>query len=271
VNAREAAALAAGTLERAGIPVSRLEAEYLVRHAAGLDRVHYFLAPELDSEQLADVQAAIERRLAREPLTYIVREREFWGRPFTVTPDALIPRPETELLVEFAARETPPGGVVADIGTGTGCIAVSVALERPDVRVVATDCSAAALAVAAENARRHGAQVHLAAADLATAIRRADVVVANLPYIPSAEVLALEPEIRDWEPLVALDGGEDGLSLIRRLVVDCAMRLRPACLALEVAYGQATEAAAFVEDQGASAEVMKDLAGIDRVVVARWA
>lgn len=271
MNAREAAAMAYEALSRAGVPDSRLEAEYLVRHASGLDRVRFFLAPELDPEQEAAIAAALQRRLDREPLSYIVREHEFWGRRFAVTPDALIPRPETELLVEFAARQAPRQAVVADIGTGTGCVAISLALERPDLRVVATDCSSAALRVALHNVLRHGAPVQLIAADLATALGRADVVVANLPYIPSAEVLALEPEIRDWEPLVALDGGEDGLLLIRRLIVDCAHRLRPAALAVEVAFGQARDVASFAAETGASAvDIIQDLAGIDRVVTARW-
>jgi release factor glutamine methyltransferase len=271
MNSREAAAMVAAALECAGVPASRLEAEYLVRHAAGLDRVGYFLAPELDSIQAARIAAAVERRIAREPLPYIVREREFWGRPFVVTPDALVPRPETELLVEFALREARAGEVLADVGTGTGCVAISLALERPDLRVLGTDRSVAALAVAAANALRHRASIHLAAGDLATAVGHAAVVVANLPYIPTAEILALEPEIRDWEPLIALDGGEDGLTLIRRLADDCAARLRPRALAVEVAYGQAPDVAAFVRQHGAAVEVIKDLAGIDRVVVARWA
>lgn len=158
-----------------------------------------------------------------------------------------------------------------DIGTGTGCIAVSVALHAPGARVIATDISPAALAVARRNRERHGAKVQFLAGDLASPIRHADIILANLPYIPTDDVRALEPEVRDFEPIVALDGGPDGLSLIRRLIDDCASRLRPRLLALEVAYGQAQSAETYAKQRGARTEVLKDLAGIDRVVCARWA
>jgi release factor glutamine methyltransferase len=280
VSARQAAREAASRLARAGVDEAPLEAEVLARAAAGLTRAQYFAGHDLRAEELTVFHSLVARRLQREPAAHILGMRQFYGLDFEVTPHALVPRPETELLVDVALTELEGRGRVGagccqpwviDVGTGTGCVAVSVALHAPEAWVIATDRSARALAVACGNRDRHQAPVRLVAGDLVAHIGRADIILANLPYIPTDEVRALEPEVRDYEPIVALDGGPDGLSLIRRLIDDCATRVRPRLLALEVGYGQAGAVQAYAYRQGATTDVLKDLAGIDRVVCARWA
>ncbi|MBI5947187.1 MAG: peptide chain release factor N(5)-glutamine methyltransferase [Chloroflexi bacterium] len=273
MNPREAAQEAALKLAAAGVPEARFEAEVLVRHVSSLSRAQFFAARG-EMERPAELDAAVARRAAREPGAYITGTREFYGLPFHVGPGVLVPRPETELLVDLgieAARNIQEP-VIVDVGTGSGCIAVALAatLGRPGATVVATDLSAAALAIARRNRDMIGAPVHFVRASLAGAMARADVILANLPYIPSGEIDALEPEVSRWEPRVALDGGADGLGLIRRLIADCSTRLRPRLLALEVGFGQADAVAALAREAGATVDLARDLAGIDRVVCARW-
>ncbi len=248
-----------------------MEAELLVREAAGLTRAAYFgdLPPAPGWE--TRLAALLDRRLGREPLAGILCRREFYGLEFEVGPAVLVPRPESELLVEVALAEIRAGDIVVDVGTGSGCLAVSIAVRAPQATVVGVDLSRPALALARRNAARHRATCSLVAGDLLAGIRRADVVVANLPYIPTAAIPALQPEVRDWEPRTALDGGPDGLTLIRRLVADCGSRLRPRLLALEVGLGQASAVNTLCREQGAATDVLPDLTGIERVVRARWA
>ena len=272
MNLREAAGRAERQLEQAGVPEARFEAEHLARHASGLSRAQYFAGAQPPDESESRLAEATARRAAREPAPYITGTREFYGRPFAVGPGVLVPRPETELLVSLAVAELDgqPGLRVLDLGTGSGVVGVSVAAERPGAFVVGVDISAGALDYARENARRHAPQVQLVRGDLAEPVGQADIVLANLPYIPADDIDALEPEVSKWEPRIALDGGPDGLSVIRRLVADCGKRLRPRVLALEVAYGQAPEVARMLEAAGASTSLVQDLARIDRVVVGRW-
>ena len=272
MSARAEAARIAKSLAAAGVPDSPFEAELLTRTAAGLSRPQYFADAELTPSVRNRLDELATSRAAREPFAYITGHREFFGLDFAVSPDTLIPRPETELLVEVALEElrAAGGAIVADIGAGSGAIAVSVAVQVPDSTVIAVDVSPAALVVARENTRRHGAAVHVVHGNLAKSLRCADVILANLPYIPSPEIAALEPEVRDWEPRLALDGGEDGLDLVRALIADCAERIRPRLLALEIGLGQAPEAARLGEQRGARVEVLRDLAGIERVVCLRW-
>ncbi len=273
MNAREVAGAAARRLEAAGLEDARFEAEVLVREAAGISRAAYFAGAVLDGEARRRLEGWLARRERREPLAYITGWREFFGRRFAVGRGVLVPRPETELLVEAGldAVRGDPGAVLLDVGTGSGAVAVSVAAEAPEVTVVATEISEEALRFAGLNAAAHAPHVGLVHCDLATAVRRADVVLANLPYIPSGEIEALEPEVSAWEPRIALDGGNDGLELIRELVRDCAERLRPRLVALEVGYGQADAVAEVGRGFGAEVSKMRDLAGIDRVVCLRWA
>jgi release factor glutamine methyltransferase len=272
VNARQAAAEAAGRLAAAGVPDARFEAELLARESSGLSRAEFFAGAELSSKAAATFQQAVERRGAREPAPYITGHREFFGREFAVGSGVLVPRPETELLVELALAEldVEPGAVILEVGTGSGAVAISVAAERPNASVFATEISPAAMAFAAANTSTHAPRMGLLLGDLASPVEHADVVLANLPYIPTWEIEALEPEVSKWEPRVALDGGTDGFVLIRRLIHDCAHRLRPRLLALEVAFGQAADVREILAGYGREAWFVKDLAGIDRIVCARW-
>ena len=273
MKARDAAARAVPELRAAGVADPEFEAELLIRTAGALSRSSYFAGAELLPGQCAELEALIGRRSAREPFAYICGRREFFGLDIETTPAVLIPRPESELLVEIvvdAARSARPS-VVADIGTGSGCIAIAIARALPGTTVVGSDLSAAALAVARRNAAWHGLDVQIVRADLATALTTADIVVANLPYIPTADIEDLEPEVRLWEPRGALDGGGDGLDLVRRLLYDCAHRLKPRLLALEVGIGQSATVAMLGRQAGAHATVIRDLAGIERVVCLRWA
>ncbi len=273
MSLRAAAKEAAERLAAAGIPDSEFEAELLAREAAGVSRATYFAGASAGSGELTRLHRLIERRLEREPAAYITGSREFYGRDFAVGPGVLVPRPETELLVDLALDELrrQPGAIVVDVGTGSGAIAVSVAAESPGARVVGIDISAGALAITARNAAVHAPHVQLLRGDLLSPFARADIVLANLPYIPTWEIDALEPEVSRWEPRVALDGGEDGLALIRRLIADCHGRLRPALLAVEVGFGQASDVEQALRRCGRDPWLVRDLGGIDRVVCARWA
>lgn len=272
MNAREAASQAAARLAAAGVSDAPFEAELLTRESAGVTRAQFFAGAELDENAGERLETFVERRADREPAAYITGHREFFSRDFAVGPGVLIPRPETELLVELALREldADPTAVVVEVGTGSGAVAVSVAAERPGATVLATEISPEAMAFARLNAQLHQAKVHFVQGDLATAVASAGVVLANLPYIPSWEIEALEPEVSKYEPLVALDGGVDGFVLIRRLIEDCASRLKPRLLALEVAFGQAKDVSAILRTYGVEPWSVRDLSGIDRIVCSRW-
>ena len=211
------------------------------------------------------VEPLMRRRYAGEPLQYIRGRTEFYSREFVVDHRVLIPRPETELLVEAALERAPRGARVIDIGTGSGCIAITLERERPDLRVVGIDRSVDALAVAAVNRSRLSSQVDLAASDLLTSIRGAfDVVISNPPYVPLAEYEQLEVEVRVHEPAMALTPGSSGMEIIERILDEARAKL----MLLEVGYGQ--EAA--VRNLAASKDYhvdafLPDLAGIPRVVV----
>jgi release factor glutamine methyltransferase len=225
--------------------------------------------------------ALVQRRARREPLAYITGEREFYGRVFHVTPDVLIPRPETELLVEQAlgcvgklasGRASGDAVRVLDVGTGSGCVAVTLALEAPSVRVLATDISAAALRVAEANAQRLGAagpiefRMASPADDFPAGF---DLVVANPPYVPEVDREALAPEVRDHEPSGALFAGPDGLDMIRRLVPSAAAALRPGgCLVIEIGYGQADEVVRLFQatERFSETRLVNDLQSIPRIV-----
>ena len=273
MKARAAAARVRAELEAAGIPDAALEAEVLTRHASGLSRSAFFADEAVAEGACAALDGLVARRLRREPTPYLTGLREFHGLEFLVGPGTLIPRPETELLVEIGVAELAgsPGATVLDIGTGCGAVAVAVASEAPGARVIAADVSADALRIAALNVERHGVAVSLVRSDLAAAVCTADVVLANLPYVPEGEIEGLQPEVRQWEPRVALDGGADGLDLVRALLADCGSRLRPRLAAFEVGLGQAGRVAETAETLGAEADIVHDLAGWERVVTARWA
>lgn len=197
----------------------------------------------------------MRRRAAGEPLQYIRGRCDFYGREFLVDDRVLIPRPETELLVEQAVARAPRGARVVDIGTGSGCIAVTLALERPDLRVLAVDISVAALAVARRNRDRLGARVAFAASDLLDALRDIDLIVSNPPYIPAADIAMLQTEVKDHEPRAALTPGPRGTE-----VIDCLLSINIPAI-IEIGYGQYDALRGRVDD------AIDDLAGIPRVVI----
>jgi release factor glutamine methyltransferase len=264
-----------GFFAKGGVDAPRLTAEILLAHALSCDRVRLYLDFDkpLGAPELSAFRDLVRRRAAGEPTAWLTGRREFLGHAFRVGPQVLVPRPETELLVEAAMARLPPGGALLDLCTGSGCIAISVALARPDARVVATELSPEALGVARENAVALGARVELLEGDLdgpVAAGERFDVVVSNPPYIPAGEISGLAREVRR-EPRIALDGGVDGLDVLRRIVSRAPSRLRPeGLLYLEMHETHALPLAALCVAAGfATAEVGRDLAGLPRWVVAR--
>ncbi len=260
-----------------GIDAPRLTAELLLAHALGCDRLRLYLDFDkpLGERELARFRELVRRRADGEPTAYLVGKREFYGRRFLVDPRVLVPRPETELVLEAALAALPDGGRALDLCTGSGCLAVSLALERTGARVVATDASEDALAVARENARLLGAVVDFALGDLWAAVHGGgpfDVVVSNPPYVPAKELALLPREVRR-EPCIALDGGEDGLSVLRRIVEEAPAWLTPTgTLVVEMHETHAEALPALCRAAGfRSAEARRDLAGLPRLTVATMA
>jgi release factor glutamine methyltransferase len=241
--------------------------------------LHFRGSEELGEKKLSAMRRGMKRAAAGEPVQYILGEWDFMGRPFKVDRRALIPRPETELLVERVldcARAWEDGPVLAaDVGTGSGCIAVSLALARPESRILAVDVSGEAIALAAENAGRHGVldRIDFREGELCDVAEPESlaVIVANLPYVTTGEYAALPRHVRDWEPRQALDGGEDGLDHIRLVIADAPMALRPGgMLFLEIGMGQGAVVVEMLTTLGfVDVRVRPDLAGRDRTVEAR--
>jgi release factor glutamine methyltransferase len=270
---------AVGRLVAAGIDTARVDAEWLLAGILGVNRgaAAATLARSLTPAAVARFQAAVDRRSRREPLQRILGWEDFRGVRVALGPDVLVPRPETELLVEYALALLPPAAgrrpLVVDVGTGSGCIACALAVERPDVDVVAIDVSPEAVRIARRNITAAGVRdrVRVLVGDLLAPIGGAvDLVVANLPYLPSALIATLAPEVAHHEPRLALDGGPDGLSLVRRLLAG-AWAPRVGAIALETAgAGQSAIVAELARVAGfESATVCRDLAGVDRFVTAR--
>jgi release factor glutamine methyltransferase len=298
-------------LGTAGIEDARAEARWLLGRVLGLSTSDLILRADtvLPPALVEQYQEAVRRRAAHEPFAYVVGEREFYGRTFLVDPRVLVPRPETELLIETALailatwerdasrpeRGHPgrPGFVrqpgrpepvlslrrngrapdaspplIVDVGTGSGAIACTVALEAPNARIIACDLSLDALAVAGINRDRLGlaGRLHLVRGSLLSWLGQpADLILANLPYIPSARVPTLMPEVSHWEPRLALDGGDDGLDLVRALLADAPRVVTPGgTILLELDPEQMAPAAAMLP--GAASTVIRDFAGLDRVL-----
>ena len=259
-----------------GIENARLEAEWLLCAATGLDRVGLYLNFDkpLDDDELAGYRAMVSRRARREPLQHILGSQEFFGLDFEVTPDVLIPRHDTETLVSEAIARKPDACSVLDIGTGSGCIAVVLARQLPAAVVTATDISEAALAVARRNAVRHEVSVEFLAGSLLepTAGRRFDLIVSNPPYIPTGDIEGLEPEVRDYDPHRALDGGADGLNVYRKLIPAAQESLNiDGWLLLEIGIGQAAAVSDMFMEAGKYGQPFSalDPGGIVRVVGAQ--
>lgn len=261
-----------------GIDSPRLDAEVLLSHVLGKERIYLYVHFDepLEAPELAAYREYIKQRVARQPVAYIIGRREFMGLSFRVTPAVLVPQPDTEILVQAALDRlaAKPAARVADIGTGSGAIVLSLLYYRKKLQASAVDISADALAVAAENAASLGVaeRVMFCEGDLLAPLagQQFDAIVSNPPYIPTADIAGLAPEVRTAEPMGALDGGADGLVFYRRLVADApALLASDGFLAMEVGIHEAAPVAALAQASGAFArtEVLKDLAGIERVVV----
>ncbi len=269
----ELLARATGELEAAGVDTPRLDAELLLAHTLGSSREHLLIAggTRPDTSGLAAFEALLKRRAdAREPVAYITGTRHFRALELCVDRRALIPRPETETLIE-AALALDRSASIIDVGTGSGAVALALKDERPDLRVTGTDVSELALALARENARRLAIDVRFVRADLLLGLPdEYDAVLCNPPYVSEHERSALAPEILRHEPPGALFAGDDGLDVIRRLVAQLAERRRVRTVALEVGAGQAESVRELLASAGfSSLRCIRDLAGIERVVHAQ--
>ncbi len=258
-----------------------LDARLLAQHVLGWDAAR-LLASGLDQapDTFADrYTALIARRAVREPLAYVVGTKEFWNLAIEVSSHVLIPRPETEGLVEAALDRlrgtVAEGGLVADVCTGSGCVAIALATERPGIQIIATDISEPALAVAARNAQRHGVadRIRFVRTDILTGINdKFDMIVSNPPYIPLGDRPRLQPEVRDYEPALALFGGDDGLDIARTLAQHATVRLKPGgVLMFECGAGQERGVRELIANAAPliMINVRHDLQGIPRVAIAR--
>ncbi|MEA4925160.1 MAG: peptide chain release factor N(5)-glutamine methyltransferase [Syntrophomonadaceae bacterium] len=259
-----------------GIQASRLEAEILLAHGLEKSRVYLYAnydepVNQTEREKFRDL---IKRRTAGEPLAYIVGRKEFMSLDFKVTPDVLIPRPDTEILVETAINIAGKGQItrICDVGTGSGAIAISLAVYMPASKIYATDLSGAALNIARENALRHNAAVDFREGDLLAPLENEewmDMITANLPYVTLTEVEKLESGVKDWEPRLALAATGDGLDIYRRLAPQARQLLRPGGYMLwEIDPRQARLVRDILSDFD-EIEIFKDGAGKDRLVKAR--
>jgi release factor glutamine methyltransferase len=268
-------------LEQNACPNSQLDAERLLCASLGSNR-SYLAAHSRDDLKVSELEsffALVQKRCEGMPVQYIVGNQEFRGLEFEVTPDVLIPRPETEILVEEALSSLQAGTtILADVGTGSGCIAVTLALERLDARIFAIDISEPALEVARRNARRHGVEDRIRflrgdlLAPLASLLQNetADCICSNPPYVAERDLFSLQREVRDWEPRLALRAGEDGLQVIERLVPQALRMLRPrGVLIMEIGYNQQKQVSGLFTEEWQSLRIREDLSGIPRIVVAQ--
>ncbi len=266
------------------VPDARLDAELLLRHALGKERawllVH--MQDRLGEQVQRSFERSVERRRLREPLQHIIGTQEFWGLPFRVTPDVLIPRPETEFSVEAALKAVSGNSapVIIDLCTGSGCIAISLAKELPTARIFATDRSERALHIAQENARLNSAagRIRFLEGDLFGPLEeldllgRIDCIVTNPPYVRSGDLSTLQPEVRDFEPEMALVAGPEGTEISERIIRQAPEYLRQGgSLIMEMGIGQTAALRKIIEDtqKFGTVGVVKDLAGIERVIIAR--
>lgn len=280
---REVLSEAESAISSRGIPDARIEAEILLMHCLGTERADLYarLEEPLPPGKVTEFRQLVEQRLKRQPTAYVTGRCQFYGIELYIDERALIPRPETELLVEsvlqFADRrffmEEPL--LIADVGTGSGAIAIALAQHLPRARLYATDISRGALDVARTNLHRHGVEerVELLLGDMLEPIPvPVDVIVANLPYVRDSDMAGLIPEIREFEPELALSAGPDGLDKIRLLMAQAKKKIRPqGLLSLEIGYGQGPAVMQLAQSHfpGAGLNLIPDLAGIDRVLTVR--
>ena len=270
---------AEATLAASGIVEPRREAMSLLTLALKKDRTFLYARPEHipSTPEIARFDSYLERRSRREPLQYISGVQEFYGLEFEVTPDVLIPRPETELLVEKTLEilRKSRGEVICEVGTGSGCIVASILNELPNVRAIGLDRSPDALAIARRNSEKHGVsgRLELIESDVFASLsdENFDVIVSNPPYVPIVEIAGLQPEVRDYEPHLALTDDLDGLSIIKRIVNDSPQYLkRRGHLIMEIGFNQSTVVVEmFDRTLWMAPELAPDLQGILRIVSAR--
>ncbi len=271
MSLKQALSRARGILAPKNIEDTPLECELLLRHVLGISRTQLYLDldRELNPEEEEAFRQLLRRRLSGEPAAYITGHREFYGLDFDVDPRVLIPRPESELLVEEALglAQEHPLSAIAEVGTGSGAIAISLALELPEAKIYATDISAPALEVARRNCQKHGVldRICLLHGDMLEPLPEAvDLIIANLPYVRKSELAGMR-----FEPRLALDGGGDGMGKIRRLCRQVGGKLRPGgFLLLEIGQGQGKEVTALLNTLFPTGKIklMPDLSGIERVV-----
>ncbi len=269
--------------EKCSVASARLDAELLLAHCLQIERIKLYVDFEyqLTHDELARFRELVRRRSKREPVAYITGHKEFWSLRLAVTPDVLIPRPDTEVLVEETVKVMKARGSagplrILDIGTGSGAISLALAKELPDAALVALDVSAQALAVAQANARLFdfGGRIEFICGDSLYGVqegRRFDAIVSNPPYIPSADIETLEPEIKNFEPRMALDGGPDGLDFYRAVIPQIYPHLNAkGFVALEIGNGQGAAVAELFAAAGqyTAVRIVKDYAHKDRVVTA---
>lgn len=271
---KEILAEAIKTLAQKNIDTARLDAEILLAHCLRQSRAWLFahntdsLSPQIDQKY----RSLIARRAKFEPVAYIIGEREFYGLPFYLSPAVLIPRPDTEILVEHALANLPKNAIIADVGTGSGCIAVTVAHQMPMVRVIATDISAAAIAVARKNIARHdvSARVSVLQANLLDGIvGKFDAILSNPPYVARAEWDTLPPDVKRFEPHTALFSAKNGLAHIEKLLAGASTRLKPkGFIMIEIGFSHGERAFSLAKKYYSVAQIsiLKDLAGKDRVL-----
>lgn len=258
-------------LNLANVSDAKVDAWMLFEMACKVDRNFYYLHMDEDitAEQQKEYEIALKKRAEHIPLQYITGEQEFMGLKFKVNSNVLIPRQDTEVLVEEALKRIQPGMRVLDMCTGSGCIAVSIAKNVPHIEMHAVDISKQALNVAKDNAKLNEVSVEFERSDLFDNVMgKYDVIVSNPPYIPTSEIPKLMPEVGSFEPVEALDGKEDGLYFYRRIVAECKEYLNPdGMIFFEIGYEQGADVSALLQEAGFSqVSVVKDLAHLDRVV-----
>lgn len=268
---REAVEFGTKCLTDAGVPDAALDAWYLLQMVCRIERSYYYVHGEEDITQDAqkEYEIAVQKRAEHIPLQYIIGEQEFMGLRFKVNSNVLIPRQDTETLVEQVLKIVKPGMKVLDLCTGSGCVLISVLKNAPELTGMGSDISKTALLVAKENAKLHEVDAEWVWSDLFDNITETfDVIMANPPYIPTGEILSLMPEVRDFEPENALDGGADGLDFYRKIAGQVKDYLNPGgYVYMEIGYDQGEAVSELMRNAGfTEVEVIKDLARNDRVV-----
>ena len=268
---REAVEFGTKCLTDAGVPDAALDAWYLLQMVCRIERSYYYVHGEEDITQDAqkEYESAVQKRAEHIPLQYIIGEQEFMGLRFKVNSNVLIPRQDTETLVEQVLKIVKPGMKVLDLCTGSGCVLISVLKNAPELTGMGSDISKTALLVAKENAKLHEVDAEWVRSDLFDNITETfDVIMANPPYIPTGEILSLMPEVRDFEPENALDGGADGLDFYRKIAGQVKDYLNPGgYVYMEIGYDQGEAVSELMRNAGfTEVEVIKDLARNDRVV-----